>query len=73
MSTFSSNLSSPPDREKLVAEVFFGQIQVAELNQEHERIGIEIYPHPDGQPWNFELAGFLMAVQNARTALVGRG
>lgn len=29
-------ISSPPDREKLVAEIFFGDTQWAELNQEGE-------------------------------------
>ena len=27
-------LSSPPDREKLVAEIFVGDVQWAEINQE---------------------------------------
>jgi len=45
---FTVYISSPPDREKLVAEMLFGdteyQEQWAELNQEDATLRIESYP-----------------------------
>ncbi len=44
-------ISSPPDREKLVAEVFFDDEQFAEVNQEGPKFEVEIYPLQNGQAW----------------------
>ena len=44
-------ISSPPDRERLVADIFFGTIQWAELNQENGHLCLEMYARPDGKPW----------------------
>jgi hypothetical protein len=40
-------LSSPPNRSKLVAEIFFGNVQWAEINQEKNALEVEFYPRPD--------------------------
>jgi hypothetical protein len=45
-------ISSPPDRKKLVAEIFFGDFQWAELNLEGEETQLEIYSKPDRTSWN---------------------
>lgn len=42
-------ISSPPDRNNLVAEIFFGYIQWAEINTEQKNVQIEFYPRPDGK------------------------
>jgi len=36
------------DREKLVAEIFFGDTQWAEVNQEREIVEVEFYIRLDG-------------------------
>lgn len=64
-------ISSPPDREKLVAEIFFGDIQWAELNHEFEDIEIEFYPRPDGQPWRISLFKAINALEGAKIRLIG--
>jgi hypothetical protein len=50
-------ISSPPDRERLVAEIFFGDAQWAEvLCEDGELLEVEHYPKPDGRPWRVPLA-----------------
>lgn len=62
-------VASPPDRERLVAEIFFGDVQWAEINQEHEGFEIEFYPRPDGAPWRIPLQDALTALREAESRL----
>jgi hypothetical protein len=64
-------ISSPPDREKLVAEILFGDVQWAELNQEHDSLQVEFYPRPDGEPWRIDYKDALKALDEAKRRLVG--
>lgn len=64
-------VSSPPDREKLVAEIFFGDDQFAELNQEGAELQLEIYSRRDGKPWQVPLGTLEKALADARLRLVG--
>jgi hypothetical protein len=64
-------ISSPPDREKLVAEIFCGNEQWAELNQESNTLTLEIYPRRDGKPWDFSFNKALSALQDAQRRLIG--
>src|SRR5687767_1304060 len=64
-------ISSPPDREKLVAEIFFGNEQWAELNQEGETLELEFYPKPSGEFWRLGLDNVLEALNEAKRQLVG--
>ena len=63
------SIASPPDREHLVAEIFFGYAQWAEINQEGNVPEIEFYPRPDGKPWRLSLEDALAAIKEARTRL----
>lgn len=62
-------ISSPPDREKLVAEIFFGNEQWAELNQEAGTLKLEFYPRRNGQFWQLSLAEVLEALNQAKMRL----
>ncbi len=64
-------ISSPPDREKLVAEIFFGDTQWAEINQERETFEVEFYPRPDGEPWRIDYQDALSALNEAKRSLMG--
>jgi hypothetical protein len=73
MDIFRITLASPPDRERLVADIFVDSTQIAELNREHESgLKLELYARPDGQPWSVDLQAFLTAVHDASAALQGR-
>ncbi len=43
MKNFEVLITSPPDREKLVAEIWQGKQMIAEINQENEKLELEIY------------------------------
>lgn len=62
-------IASPPDRDKLVAEIFFGNQQWAEINQEKGVLEVEFYPRLDGQPWQIFLPDALAALQEAEKLL----
>src|SRR5262249_46670918 len=72
---FTVYISSPPDREKLVAEILFGdreyQEQWAELNQEDATLRIEFYPKRDGQFWEFRFDAVMEALNEAKRRLTG--
>jgi hypothetical protein len=62
-------ISSPPDREKLVAEIFFENEQWAELNQEHSQPTLEIYPRKDCRPWSLPFQAVAEALSMAKERL----
>lgn len=64
-------ISSPPDREKLVAEIFFENSQWAEINQESGSLQIEFYPRTDGQPLRLAYDVAIAALEDARRSLLG--
>ena len=66
-------IASPPDREKLVAEIFHENEQWAEVHQERSELTLELYPRRDGKPWEFGLEDAVSALVAARKRLVGVG
>lgn len=64
-------ISSPPDCEELVVEIFFGDWQWAELNQEGPELELEVYPRIDGQPWKVPYHQVISALEEAKKKLVG--
>lgn len=71
MKKYEIGISSPPDREKLVAEISFGNVQWAEINQERDALEVEFYPRPDGEPWRIDYQDTLKALDEAKRRLVG--
>ena len=67
------SISSPPDREHLVAEIFIGDVQWAEINQEGEELEVEIYPRRDGEPWRFAFTEMMAMLNDASRRLLSRG
>lgn len=66
-------IASPPDREKLVAEIWVGDDQVEEVNDEAGGPAIEIYPNPAGGPWRVSVSEFLNVLQEAARRALVRG
>jgi hypothetical protein len=71
MKKYEIGISSPPDREKLVAEISFDNIQWAEINQEREVLEVEFYSRPDGEPWRIDYQDAVKALDEAKRKLVG--
>ncbi|WP_303981442.1 hypothetical protein [Dongia mobilis] len=69
---FEILIASPPDREKLVAEVHFRNEQVVEISQDKESLQIEIAAYRTGVAWRFDFEDFLEALQTAKKHLLGQ-
>ncbi len=72
MPELTVSLSSPPDREKLVADIFVGNEQMAEIHQENPQgLSLDIYPRRDGKPWQVSYEEFSKVLAHAKNRLVG--
>lgn len=65
-------ISSPPDRERLVADIMIDHVQMVEINHEGAELAVEIYPRPDGKPWVIPFKELLATLQEASERLEGR-
>lgn len=63
-------IASPPDRDFLVAEIWFENDHFAELNIERGEVRVELYPHPTRELWDLPLAVLKQALKQAESALV---
>jgi hypothetical protein len=64
-------ITSPPDRERLVAELSLGDEQWAEINQEGNRLSLEIYPKRSGEYWLLDFEDVMEILVEAKRRLVG--
>lgn len=67
MNKFIIELSSVPDRENLVAEIWHNEVLIAEINQENEKLEIEFYLT---EKKIFELEGLLEILKAAKKELI---
>lgn len=73
MNLLSTVITSPPDRENCVFEIWAGSSQLAEVSHEPGKsIEIEIYPPVEGGKWNFKLEELMTALHQATENLVSR-
>ena len=67
MKNYSIQITSVPDREKLVAEIWHKDSLIAEINQENIEMELEIYIKK--KKIKFMLNEFMEAVQEAKDSL----
>lgn len=67
MNNFKIEIASPPHRVNLVAEIWFGERLIAELNQEHDELRIELYSSKTG----FDFNDFIDVLNAAKKSLLG--
>ena len=68
--SFSIEIASVPDRDGVVAEIWWDDSQVAELRRSGEGdLLIEVYAPPSGGAWSFALSAFLDALNAAQNRL----
>lgn len=70
MSKIRIVIASVPDRDKLVAELWFGDAQWAELSNDLGDLILQIYANPTGQPWEFSPEDVVDSLQRAKSALL---
>jgi len=64
-------IASVPDRDGLVAEIWHGDVMVAEINQGQGRsLRVELYPSPRDAHWDFDLDDLIGALAEARRRLL---
>lgn len=71
--SFSINLASLPDRDSVVAEVWRGKHLLAELRREGDALRLQLYPRPNGAPWDVPHPDFVQALMHAQPPLDRRG
>ena len=64
-------IASLPDRENCVCEIYYNQIQWAEISQENGIIMIQFYPHPHQEYWEFPMDVALAILQKAQKYFLG--
>ena len=64
-------IASVPDREEVVAEVYSGNNQFAEISQDNNEIRIEFYPKSENEFWNFKFDEIMEALNQAKVHLLG--
>jgi hypothetical protein len=64
-------IASPPDRERLVAQIVIGNEQWCEVSQESGKLELQVYHHQDGTPWVIDFDAAISALVEARQRLVG--
>jgi hypothetical protein len=64
-------IASPYYKEKLVAELWIDNQQIAEINQEQEVLMVEVHSSLDGKPWTVSYDDLLSALKRAKNRLVG--
>ena len=60
-------ITSPPDREELVAEIWYSNEMIAEINQEKEELELEFYIK-ENTSFNYEL--FCKVLKEAKEKLL---
>jgi hypothetical protein len=66
---FTVEIASVPDRDEVVAEVWWGDTMVAEMRRVKGQLLIDIYPAESGAMWSFDLQSWLRALAEAQRRL----
>ena len=73
MDKFRVTIASLPDRENLVAEIFYEGVQWVEISHEENEMLIHFYPYPNKKVWEFPLDEALKILENAKQKMVALG
>jgi hypothetical protein len=68
--SFVVEIASSPDRDGVVAEIWWNDQMVAEIRRGADgKRYIDVYPSPSRKPWAFRLDEWLAAVNEAESRL----
>jgi len=73
MEEFRITVNSLPDRENLVAEIYYQHYQFAEISQEAGELKIQFYPHPKEEFWEFSIDKIIRIIEKAKKKLIEVG
>ncbi|HYD54774.1 MAG TPA: hypothetical protein VEA99_19225 [Gemmatimonadaceae bacterium] len=67
---FTIEIASVPDRDHVVAELWYGEEMVAELSREVGSLRLQLYPRASSH-WEFDFGRFQAALEDMETRLSG--
>lgn len=68
--SFTIEIASVPDRDDVVAEIWWGDAMVAEMHRAASgELQLDIYPTESHDPWSFDLKSWLTALVEAQQKL----
>jgi len=69
--SFELRFPDDPDYKDLLAEIYLNDEFVAQISQESgfDSLDLEIHSRRDGTPWQFKMAEFEVALENAKARL----
>lgn len=71
MEKFHITIASLPDRERLVAEILYEDVQWAEISQEtDDKLIIQFYSHPKKKYWKFSHDEAVQILEQAKKKLL---
>ena len=70
MNDLSITIASVPDRENVVAELWYKNQLWGELSYENNEFQLEIYPSSRGDAWNFNYEKVLQSIIDAKEKLI---
>jgi len=73
MGKFEITVGSLPDKNNLVADIFYDNVQVAEISNENNELLIQIYFYENKDYWEFSLDEFQKVVEKAKQRLIEVG
>lgn len=74
MEKFRITVASLPDREHLVAEILYEEVEWAEISQEKgDELIIQLHPHPREKYWEFNLDEAIESLEKARNKILEEG
>jgi hypothetical protein len=74
MNKFTITIGSLPDKDNLVADIIYENIQVAEIScEKNNELLIQIYCYKDKDSWEFSLEEFQKVIEEAKQKLIAVG
>ena len=73
MEKFDISIASLPDKENLVAEIFYENVQWVQISQETDKMIIQFYPHTKKDYWEFPLDEALEVLERAKKRFLALG
>ena len=70
MGKFEILIASLPNRERLVAEIYYDNMYWVQISQEEEELVVQFYSHPTEKYWTFPFEEALKVLEQARNKLL---
>ena len=70
MDKFEIVIASLPNKERLVAEIYYDNMYWVQISQEQEEMVIQFYPHPNEKYWEFPYEKALETLLEAKKMLI---